>query len=130
MDMELKSLVLNLSRKCTAKNYNLMLNSDEFQNVLRKILKNLHSNEWKKTVFFLQDISKRRRTLNAICRLKRKWSSSFTFGHVNCSRYLNYQHVYFRNLQSKSSKTVLVLDKKGFGGFLSGLPFTNLQGKS
>ena len=45
MDMELKSLVLNLSRKCTAKNYNLMLNSDEFQNVLRKILKNLHSNE-------------------------------------------------------------------------------------
>ena len=52
MDMELKSLVLNLSRKCTAKNYNLMLNSDEFQNVLRKILKNLHSNEWKKTVFF------------------------------------------------------------------------------
>ena len=128
--MELKSLVLNLSRKCTAKNLNLMLNNDEFQNVLRRILKNLHSNEWKSNVCFLQDISKRRRILNAICRLKRKWSCSFTFGHVNCSQYLNYQHVYFKKLKSKSRKTVLVLDKKGFGGFLSGLPFTNLQGKS
>ena len=45
MDMELKSLVLNLSRKCTAKNLNLILNNDEYQNGLRKILKNLHRNE-------------------------------------------------------------------------------------
>ena len=130
MDMELKFLFLNLSRKCTVKNLNLMLSNDEFQNVFRITLKNLHTVEWKKTVCFLQDISKRRRILNVICRLKKKWSSSFTFDHINCSRYLKYQHVYFRNLQSKPSKAILDLDKRGIGGFLSDLPFTNLQGKS
>ena len=45
MDIELKSLVLNLSRKCTAKNLNLIINNEEYQNVLRKFLKNLHRNE-------------------------------------------------------------------------------------
>ena len=59
MDMELKSLFLNLSRKCTVKNLNFMLSNDEFQNVFRITLKNLHTVEWKKTVCFLQDISKR-----------------------------------------------------------------------
>ena len=130
MDMELKFLFLNLSRKCTVKNLNLMLSNDEFQNVFRITLKNLHTVEWKKTVCFLQDISKRRRILNVICRLKKKWSSSFTFDHISCSRYLKYQHVYFRNLQSKPSKAILDLDKRGIGGFLSDLPFINLQGKS
>ena len=128
--MELKSLFLNLSRKCTVKNLNFMLSNDEFQNVFRITLKNLHTVEWKKTVCFLQDISKRRRILNVICKLKKKWSSSFTVDHINCSRYLKYQHVYFRNLQSKPSKAILDLDKRGIGGFLSDLPFTNLQGKS
>ena len=130
MDMELKFLFLNLSRKCTVKNLNLMLSNDELQNVFRITLKNLHTVEWKKTVCFLQDISKRRRILNVICKLKKKWSSSFTFDHINCSRYLKYQHVYFRNLQSKPSKAILDLDKRGIGGFFSDLPFTSLQGKS
>ena len=52
----------------------------------------------------------------------------FTFGHINCSRYLTYQHVYLRILQSKQSKAVADLDEQGFGGSPLGLPFTSLYG--
>ena len=45
MDMELEFLFLNLSRKCTVKNLNLMLSNDELQNVFRITLKNLHTVE-------------------------------------------------------------------------------------
>ena len=104
MDMEFKFLFLNLKRKCTVKNLNLMLSNDEFQNVFRITLKNSHTVEWKKTVCFLQEISKRRRILNVICRLKKKWSSSFTFDHINCSRYLKYQHVISETYKANRAK--------------------------
>ena len=52
----------------------------------------------------------------------------FTFAHINYPRYLKYQHVYLRTLQSKRSKTVADLDERGFGGPLSGQPFTSLHG--
>ena len=50
---------------------------------------------------------------------------SFTLDHINYSRYLTYQHVYLRTLQSKA---VADLDERGFGGSLSRLPFTSLHG--
>ena len=40
---------------------------------------------------------------------------SFTLDHINYSRYLTYQHVYLRTLQSKA---VADLDERGFGGSL------------
>ena len=52
----------------------------------------------------------------------------FIFDHINYSRYLTYQHVYLRTLQSERSKTVADLDERGFGGPLSGQPFTSLHG--
>ena len=52
----------------------------------------------------------------------------FTFHHINYSRYLTYQHMYWRTLQRERSKAVADLDERGFGGFPSGLPFTSLHG--
>ena len=40
MDMELKSLFLDLRRKTTVENLNLILSNNEFQNICRKILNN------------------------------------------------------------------------------------------
>ena len=57
MGMELKSLFLNLRRKPTAGNLNLILSNNEFQNLFRKILNNSHETESKMTVCFLRDIS-------------------------------------------------------------------------
>ena len=52
----------------------------------------------------------------------------FTFDHINYSRNLIYQHVYLRTLQNEQSKAVADLDEQGFGGPLSSLPFTSLDG--
>ena len=52
----------------------------------------------------------------------------FTFHHINYSRYLTYQQVYLRTLQSKRSKAVADLDEQSLGGSLSGLAFTSLHG--
>ena len=52
----------------------------------------------------------------------------FTFGHMNYSLYLRYQHVYLRTLQRDWSKAVAGLDEIGLDGFLSGLPFSSLHG--
>ena len=54
---------------------------------------------------------------------------SFTFDHISYSWYLTYQHVYFRTLKGKQRKVVADLDERGFGGSLSGLPFTSLHGE-
>ena len=51
----------------------------------------------------------------------------FTFRHINYSRYLTYQHVYLRILQSKQSKAVADLDEQSLGGSLSDLPVTSLH---
>ena len=40
MDMELKSLFLDLRRKTTVENLNLILSNNEFQNIFRKVLNN------------------------------------------------------------------------------------------
>ena len=53
----------------------------------------------------------------------------FTFDHISYSWYLTYQHVYFRTLKGKQRKAVADLDERGFGGSLSGLPFTSLHGE-
>ena len=52
----------------------------------------------------------------------------FTFDHINYSRYLTYQQVYLRTLQSKQRKAVIDLDEQVLGGSLLGLPFTSLHG--
>ena len=52
----------------------------------------------------------------------------FIFHHINYSRYLAYQQVYLRSLQSKRSKIVADLDEQSLGGCFTGLPFTSLHG--
>ena len=136
MDMELKSLFFNLRRKPTVENLNLTLSNNEFQNFLRKILNNFDGTESKMTVCFLRDVS----TLLAMAfaardNFERHLQAEiemikycFTFDHINYSRCLTYQHVYLRTLQERS-KAVADLDERGFGGSLSGLPFTGFQTK-
>ena len=63
MDTELKSLFLNLRRKLTAENLNLIFSNNEFQNLFTKILNNSHGTELKMTACFLRDVS----TLYGIC---------------------------------------------------------------
>ena len=53
MHMKLKSLFLNLRRKPTAANLNLILINTEFQNLFGKILNNSLGTELKMTVCFL-----------------------------------------------------------------------------
>ena len=53
MDMKLKSLFLNLRRKPTAANLNLILINTEFQNLFGKILNDSLGTELKMTVCFL-----------------------------------------------------------------------------
>ena len=52
MYMVLKSLFLNLRRKPSAENLNLILSNNEFQNLFRKTKNNLHGTYSKMTVPF------------------------------------------------------------------------------
>ena len=52
MYMVLKSLFLNLRRKPSAENLNLILSNNEFQNLSRKTKNNLHVTDSKMTVPF------------------------------------------------------------------------------
>ena len=56
-DTELKSLFLNLRRKLTAENLNLIFSNNELQNLFTKILNNSHGTETKMTACFLRDVS-------------------------------------------------------------------------
>ena len=132
MDMTLKSLFLNLRRKPL----NLILGNNEFKNLFGKNLNDSHGTESKMTVCFLRDVS----TLLAMAfaardNFERHLQAEiemikycFTFDHINYSWCLTYQHVYLRTLQERS-KAVADLDERGFGGSLSGLPFTGFQTK-
>ena len=66
MDIELKLLFLNLRRKPTAENLNLILSNNEFQNLFRKILNNSHGIKSKMTVCFLRDVSTLSAMLSAV----------------------------------------------------------------
>ena len=52
----------------------------------------------------------------------------FAFGHVNYARYLTYQHVCLQDLKSTNPKAWKELSDNGFGGSLSGEPFSTIHG--
>ena len=41
----------------------------------------------------------------------------FAFDHINYARYVSYQQVYLRELQSIDSNAMMDLAQRGFGGF-------------
>ena len=52
----------------------------------------------------------------------------FAFGHQNYSRYLTYQHVLLKNLHAQNQGAWRELTLNGFGGSLSGQPFSTKHG--
>ena len=52
----------------------------------------------------------------------------FAFDHVNYARYLSFQHVYLMDLERKQCPAIDDLKKRGFGGSLSGVKFSNMHG--
>ena len=52
----------------------------------------------------------------------------FAFDHVNYARYMSFQHVYLRDLERNSHPAFKEMKLRGFGGSLSGTPFSNIHG--
>ena len=52
----------------------------------------------------------------------------FAFDHINYARYVSYQQVYLRELQSIDSNAMMDLAQRGFGGSISGDSFSCLHG--
>ena len=52
----------------------------------------------------------------------------FAFDHVNYARYMSFHHVYLRDLERKSHPAFKEMMLRGFGGSLSGTPFSNIHG--
>ena len=53
----------------------------------------------------------------------------FAFGCINYAWYLSYQQVYFRFLEAYNNPAISYLKERGFGGSLSGQPFSAIQGE-
>ena len=53
----------------------------------------------------------------------------FAFYHINSAWYLSYKQVYLRSLEAYYSPAISHLKERGFGGSLSGQPFSAIQGE-
>ena len=52
----------------------------------------------------------------------------FAFDYINYAWYLSYQHVYLKSLEANNIPAISHLKGKGFGGSLSGQPFSVIHG--
>ena len=49
------------------------------------------------------------------------------FDHINYARFLSYQHVFLRDLQRRNHPAINDIASRGFGGSLSGNPFSSIH---
>ena len=52
----------------------------------------------------------------------------FAFGHINYARYLTFQHIKLQDIKMNNKEAWDDLSQNGFGGSLSGEPFSTIHG--
>ena len=108
----------------------------KFLELFNSITSSVDGTQSKMTIEYLKDVSSLLTLVSAVREqdIERRLQAErdtvkhcFAFDHVNYARYMSFQHVYLRDLERKSHP-VKKMKLRGFGGSLSGTPFSNIHG--
>ena len=136
MTTELKQSIADLRIKPSSKSLAAVIQQPEFS-ILIAHLTHTTGTQSKMIVEYMRDVSAMLCLISSMREhsIERHLAAEralvpkcFAFGHPNYSRYLTYQHV--RLLDIKATKMMVWDDlvKNGFGGSLSGEPFSTIHG--
>ena len=136
-DHNLKELFNSLSNSPSSENLSNVTQHEQFQYLFQNILKEETGSESKMTIRFLKDVSSLLALVSAVreknferhLQAEREMIKyCFAFDHVNYARYISYQQVYLRSLEKNNSPAIKDLKERGFGGSISGEPFSTIHG--
>ena len=137
MSAVLKQSFLKLKTDPCNINVDSILESEEFEELYKKIMHDMDGTESKMTIEYIKDVSSLLALVAAVrdsnfelhLQAEREIiKHCFAFDHVNYARYLSYQQVYLRDLQRENHPAIKDLNEGGFGGSISGEPFSTLHG--
>ena len=137
LDPSLKEELFILNRHPSYENLQNVICHQKFKILCQNILKEETGSESKMTVRYLKDVSSllalvsavREKNLERHLQAEREMIKyCFAFDHVNYSRYLSYQQVYLRFLETSNIPAITDLKERGFGGSISGEPFSTIHG--
>ena len=137
MNQELKDMLIEI-RKGPSETLDRLLNTEEFKIVASQILQcKSEFSEGNMTIEYLKDVSSMLAMVSAVREgsLERHLQAErdmikqvFAFGHHNYARYLSYQHVSVRSMEQQNHPAIQNLKENGFGGSISGEPFSSIHG--
>ena len=136
MNQELKDMLIEIRKGPSSET--LLLNTEEFKIVASQILQcKSEFSESNMTIEYLKVVSSMLAMVSAVREgsLERHLQAErdrikqvFAFGHHNYARYLSYQHVSVRSMEQQNHPAIQNLKENGFGGSISGEPFSSIHG--
>ena len=119
------------------KELNLLMSNPEFERLCTDLMSSNSGTECKMMIEYLKDVSAMLALISSVREnhIERHLQAErallpqlFAFGHINYARYLTYQHVTLTNLHQTNPAAWQDLKENGFGGSLSGGPFSTVHG--
>ena len=115
----------------------LLMSTPEFESLCTDLLSTTGGSEVEMMIEYLKDVSNMLALISSVREkhIERHLQAErvllpqlFAFGHVNYARYLTYQHVTLSNLHQTNPAAWTELKGNGFGGSLTGGPFSTVHG--
>ena len=136
---DLKKSLIAIRQKPSYETLDQLLGTDGFNNVVFQILQcgNTQFSDGNMTIEYLKDVSAmlamvlavREGCLERHLQAEREMIKQvFSFGHHNYARYLSYQYVSLRSMEQHNHPAIINLKETGFGGSISGEPFSSIHG--
>ena len=113
------------------------MSNPEFQKLSSELMSSSGGTQSDMIIGYLKDVSEMLALISAVREksIKRHMQAErallpqlFAFGHMNYARYLTFQHVTLTNLHQTNPDAWAELRENGFGGSLSGGPFSSVHG--
>ena len=129
----MKTLISNLRYNPNSKDLDTLLNLDSFKTYCNDLLVSNNGTQCQIMIQYIKDVSSQLALVSAVgensielhvVAERALLIKCFTFNHVHYVRYLTAQHVHFDRMQIYKSDTWEDLVKNGFGGSLTGHPFS------
>ena len=137
IDAGLIALLQDLKQNPSPSANREVIENGKFLELFGNITTPVDGTESKMTVEYLKDVSSLLALVSAVREqdIERHLQAErdmvkhcFAFDHVNYARYMSFQHVYLRDLERKNHPAFSEMKLRGFGGSLSGAPFSNIHG--
>lgn len=136
LDMEMREVIARLRHNPSAENLDVLLGKPKFKELCSSLMK-AEGTQAAMMIEYLKDVSAmlclieavREKSIETHLAAERTLlPKCFAFGHVNYARYLTFQHANLQNLKMNHQDAWNDLVENGFGGSLSGKPFSTIHG--